>query len=163
GVIENGDALQAFQLRTRGTRAGIDEKVFGGQGLLIATLESHFNGFRAGESGFTEDQIQVGGLLDARLAAVAKAVHDIPLAFPHFAQIYADSSGVNSVIRSPARKIRYATARHHGFGWRAALVDACAANMYALDEGSSHACLPKCDGQRCTTLSRTDNDCVALL
>src|SRR5262249_55457975 len=136
----------------RGTCTRIDKKVFGGQGLTT-TLGSHFNSFRTGEFGLAKDQIQVRGFLDARLAAVAKAVHDISLALQHFPQIYADSSGANSVIRRPARKIRYAAAGHHGFSWRAALVDTGAANMHALDERGSHACLRKRHAQRCAALS----------
>src|SRR5215470_7742365 len=65
-------------------------------------------------------------------------------------------------IGGPARHMCSVGAGDKCFGWRAAGVDAGAAELVALDDGNLHTSRRKTAGQRWSGLTRTDDDGVKL-
>src|ERR1019366_5579970 len=152
-AVEKGHGLQAVECGHRGTRTGVDEDLRGSECSLAAVSLPDKQGLGAGETGFAEDQLKICRLLNAPLATIAKAVHDIALALPAPFHIDADVAGVNAIIGASPREVSDAGAGDHGLGGSASLIDAGAANMLALDESGVHAGFSQGRGKRCTGLS----------
>ena len=87
-------------------------------------------------------------LLDASLAAVAKAVHDIALALSDTFHIDANVAGVNAVIGASARQVGDATAGDHRLGGSASLIDTGPADMFPLNQSSANAGFSQCGAKR---------------
>src|SRR5947199_100593 len=66
--------------------------------------------------------------------------------------------GTPSIPGSAARQVRHPRARDHGLGWRAALVDAGAADVDALDQRGAPARPGECPGQGAPGLAGADDD-----
>src|ERR1700686_2185045 len=52
---------------------------------------------------------------------------------------------------------------HHSLRGRAAFINRCAADMFALDQRRTHSCFSAGLAQRCSTLARADNDGFILI
>src|ERR1700733_443638 len=100
------------------------------------------------------------GPVEALLAAVAKAVHDVALALPHAFHVDADGSGVHAIAGAPPRQRRHARAGDHGFRRRATLVHAGSAHMLAFDQCGSNPGLRERPAQRRSPLAGADDDRV---
>src|ERR1019366_7382841 len=162
-AVEKGYGLQAVEWGHRGTRTGVDEDLAGGECSLAAVPLPDKQGLGAGQTGFAEDQLKICRLLNAALAAIAKAVHDVALALADAFHVDADVAGVNAVISGPPPEVSDAGAGDHGLGGSASLVDAGAADMLALDESGAHAGFSQGSGKRCTALSGADHNGIELL
>src|ERR1019366_1205581 len=162
-AVEKGHGLQAVERWPRRTRTCVDEDLAGGQCSLAAVPLPDKQGLRPGETGFAEGQLEICRLLNAALAAIAKAVHDIALALADAFHVDADVAGVNAIIGASPREISDAGAGDHGLGRSASLIDAGAADMFALDESGAHPGFSQGRGKRCTGLSGADHNGIELL
>ena len=138
-IVKERYALQAGNVRPRSARARIDENVLRRDGALAAVLRVDDNFAGTAEAGLTEDQFKVGSLFQFRLATVAKVVDDVALAFPNFGHIDTDGPRLHAIISGPPHQVGDAPAGHHRLRRRASLINAGAANMFALDESSTHS------------------------
>src|SRR5205807_5493840 len=122
------------------------------EAVLNAIFRADFNYLWTSKPGIAEDQIEVRGLFDARLNAVAKFVHDVALAFPDLSKIDTDWAGMHSIIGGAPREVGDPAACHYRLRRSASLIDACSAHMFALDESGVHPGCSKCCRERCTSL-----------
>src|ERR1035437_3442245 len=129
-AVQKGYALHAVECRNRGTRTCVDEDLLRSKCKLAAVFLPDEQGPSAGETGFAEDQLEICCLLNAALAAIAKAVDDIALALPHAFHVDADVAGMNAIISASPRQIRDAGAGDHGLRGSASLIDAGTADMF---------------------------------
>src|ERR1019366_4163798 len=102
-AVEKGHGLQAVECGHRGTLTGVDEDLRGSECSLAAVSLPDKQGLGAGETGFAEDQLKICRLLNAPLATIAKAVHDVARALPDPFHVDADVAGVNAIISGPPR------------------------------------------------------------
>src|ERR1035438_885239 len=135
-AVEKGHGLQAVERRHGRTRTCVDEDLVGGENSLPAVFQPDEQRFGAGETGLAEDQLHIGGLLNACLAGIAETLYDIALALPHAFHVDADVAGVNAIIRASPRQISDAGAGDHRLGGSASYVDASTADILALDDRS---------------------------
>ena len=162
-VVEEGHEVESIEFGDAGPGSGVDENTFGRHRALAAVIHANQNRLGGSEAGFSEDEFEVGGLLDARLVSVAEAIHDIALALANFFQVNRDRAGVDSVIGGPAGKVSDASAGDHCLGGSASFVYASAADVLAFDECGAEAGVGQRHGERCPALSGADDDCVVLL
>ncbi len=157
-AIEKWHLLEALQLGHRWTRPGIDENTIRGKGALSTVLQADAHRLGAGEARFPEDQVEIGRLFQALLAAVAKTIDNVALALAHPLHIDANVAGLHTVILAPASEIRDPPAGHHRLRRRATFIDASSAYVASLNERRPHARLCQCAAQRCAALSRANHD-----
>jgi hypothetical protein len=138
-TVEKRDILETGERGYGGTATGIDKKSVGSERALGAVLQANLDRARPGEAGFSKEEIKSGSLFDARLAAVAEARYDVPLALADTVHVNRDTAGVDTVLGASARQISYAAARNHCFSGSATLVDACAADVYAFNQSGVEA------------------------
>src|SRR3954453_13881874 len=91
---------------------GIDKYLIGRQCPLAAAFQFYHYRFRRGEAGFAENQIEIFGLLQPRLAASTKTVDDLALPLAHFDHVHGNLAGVHAVVRAAFGEIGHAPARH---------------------------------------------------
>ena len=108
-AVEKRYGLQAVECGHRRTRTRVDEDLVGGERSLAAVFQPDEQRLGAGETGVAEDQLDVGGLLNACLAGIAETLHDIALALPDPFHVDADVTGVNAIISTSPRQISDAT------------------------------------------------------
>src|ERR1035441_4344046 len=94
-AVEKGHVFQAVNCWHGRTRTCVDENLPGGEYTLAAIFWPDEQRFSAGETGFAEDQLDIGGLLNACLAGIAETLYDIALALPDPFHVDADVAGVN--------------------------------------------------------------------
>ena len=87
------------------------------------------------------------------MTAIAEAVYDVALALPDAFHIDVDGSRVNTVANASPREIGDASARDHGFGWRAALIDAGSTHMLTFDQRGAKSGSGERPAQRSAALS----------
>ena len=135
GRVEGVHALQTVDSGYAGPLSGIDEDGISGQLLRTAISQLHFQRLWTGESSFAKDQIDAWSLFDTLLASVAPAGNYVALALANHLHIDANWTSVYAVVCRAPGEIGHSRAGNHGLGWCAALVDAGAPNVFALDDG----------------------------
>src|SRR5581483_1795912 len=88
----------------------------------------------AGEAGLAGDQLEVLGRAESALVAAAEALDDVALALADAGHVDLDPAGVDAVVGGAAGEVGDAAAGDHRLGRGAALVDAGAADVLALDQ-----------------------------
>src|ERR1035438_5434224 len=162
-AVEKGHVFQAVNCWHGRTRTCVDENLPGGEYTLAAIFWPDEQGLGAGETGFAEDQLDIGGLLNACLAGIAKTVYDIALALPDAFHVDANVAGVNAVIGASPRQISDAGAGDHGLGGSASHVDAGTADILALDDSGAHSGFSQRRAKRFTGLPGADHYGIELL
>src|SRR6266849_3133511 len=147
-------------MRYRRPAAGVDDDFPPLDLARAARLQLHDDALSVPESGFAEDQLDIGGLLERLLNVMAEALDHAALALVHPTHVHLHGAGVDTVVFRAPSEISDAGARHQGLGRRAADVDAGAADMLALDDRGLPACAPERDGKRLAGLARADYDGV---
>src|ERR1700716_2002752 len=118
---------------------------------------------RSNEPRVSGEQVEVLCLLNSFQAALAKLFNHTLLALADFAHVDVDIAVMHAIVRRAPREISDASAIEHRLGWRAAIVDARAADVSALDERSLPTRLGQRRGQRLTSLTRSNDDGVVLI
>jgi hypothetical protein len=116
----------------------------------------HFDASIAGESRLSAHELDAG-TLESTLATLPKARHDLLFAFADAREIYADGATVDAIVSGSPSQMRDPRTRNHGLGRAAPFIDARAANVDALDEGSTLSGARKRTGQGTATLTGTDD------
>src|SRR5690242_11827294 len=160
GGGEGGDIGDAGYTGRAGPRAGVDDDQIGAELAGLAVGQPQLQGLRPGEARGGTQQVEAIGLLDAALAAATEARDDVALALAHARQVYGDRAGMHAVIGAATREVGNAGAGYHGLGWGAAFVDAGAADVLALDEGSAPSRAGERGGERAAALAGADHDGV---
>src|SRR6266436_2838032 len=127
---------------------------------LAAIVPAYRQCLRPPETCRAENQAEVRGLLDPRLIAFPKTLHNLALPLPHPLQVDRDWPSLHAIIRAPPCQIGHARARHHGFGRRASFVHAGAADVLAFHQGRAHAGFRQGPAQWRPRLARPHHDCV---
>src|SRR5581483_3746732 len=99
----------------------------------LAIMKYDFQRFLSREMGLAHQEIDAFSPLDAALAAIAEAVHNIAFALAHFRHVDAYRPRMHAVVSAAPRQVSDARAGNHRLGGRTSLVNAGAANMHALD------------------------------
>src|SRR5260370_7877286 len=164
GGVEGGDPRQPGQRRDGGRVARVEDDERRGEGPHPAVAQAHRERLWLREARLAEEQLNPRRLFDAVLAARAEVVDDLALALAHPYHIHLHgAAGVHAIVGATPREIGHPRARHHRFGGRAALVDAGAADMRALDDGRFLAGPRERRAEWPARLPRPDDDRVELL
>src|SRR4051794_26523283 len=98
-----------------------------------AGIQLHLDDSATGEVCSAKNEIDVPDTLHTPLLPIAECVHDRLLAPVNLLKVNTHSSAVNAVVGRAPREISDPRASHHRLCWRAAHIDACAADMLTLD------------------------------
>src|SRR5262249_13672401 len=95
--------------------------------------------------------------------AASEALYNVTLALAHLHHVHGDRAGIHAIVGPATSQVSNTGAGNHGLGRGAALVDAAAANVLALDDSGlvSRLCQRPAEGH--PSLARTDNDGVIVL
>src|ERR1700730_7300273 len=102
--------------------------------------------------------MEIGGVFQPPLTAVAKAVDNVALALTQPLHIDANVAGMHTVVLAPSSEVRNAPARHHGLRRRAPLIDASSAYVASLNKRRPKPSLRQCSAKRGTALPRANHD-----
>ncbi len=156
GVRQKRRGLDSGPIGDGGAPAGIDEDPGRRQGLAV---DAHFPG--RGKRGLASDHLQIGRALKPARQPLDGRAHDRILAGLDRLGVDTDRPAQHhSVFACASRHVRDTRAGHQGFGRDAAVVDAGAAQVFALDERCPMAGLGQPHRQERTGLAAADNDGV---
>src|SRR5215210_3513289 len=123
--VQGGHAVQALYGWVGGPGPDVDEDVVGGQlEHLAVAVQADPKLLGTTKGGFTHQQVEALGLLDAPLIAAPKALHNVPLALAHLVHVDAYRAVLYTVVRRTAVKVGDLRTCHHRLGRGAALASA---------------------------------------
>ena len=131
-------------------------KIFGAS----SDLAVHLDRMRPGEARVAPDEAQVLRPGDPLVQAIDRLPDDGVLARLHRLHVDADRTDADAVVGGAPGNVRGAGARHQRLGRDAAVVDAGAAEVLALDQRRLHAGLGQADGEGRSGLAAADDDRV---
>jgi hypothetical protein len=155
GVVQHrhlGDTLPRGQDRPG---ADIEEDL-----RRLQRLAVHLDRMRPGEARLAPEEAQVLRPGDPLVEAVDRLLDDGILARLHRLHVDADRPDLDAVVGGAPGDVGGAGARHQGLGRDAAIVDAGAAKVLALDQHRLHAGFGEADGERRCGLAAADDDRV---
>src|SRR5215210_6395444 len=162
--VQGGHAVQALYGWVGGPGPDVDEDVVGGQlEHLAVAVQVDPKLLGTAKGGFAHQQVEALSVLDAPLVAAPKALHNVPLALAHLVHVDAYRAVLYTVVRRTAVKVGDLRTCHHRLGRGAALVDAGAAHVFALDERGLAPGLGERAGERHAALASADHDGVIVL
>src|SRR6058998_1435225 len=130
--VERGNGVEPLQRGASRAAARVDEDQRCRQRLSPGRA-AYLDRVRADEPRLAYQQVQPSGGREATLTARTEALDDAALPLAHGRHVYDDRARPHTVVRGAAGEVRYPGARDHGLGRGAALVDAGAADVDALD------------------------------
>ena len=157
-VVERADARQPRPIRHRRARADVEQDLRRRHPFAV-----DLDRLVADEDAVAAKERKVGGRADPRGQAGDGGVDDGVLARLHRLHVDRDRADADSVIGGATRHMRDPGAGDQRFGRRAAVVDAGAAEMLALDQRGFPAGLGQLDGEERPGLTRADDDGVEFL
>src|SRR6059036_1241195 len=159
--VERGNGVEPLQRGASRAAARVDEDQRCCQRLSPGRA-AYLDRLRADEPRLAYQQVQPSGGREATLTARTEALDDAALPLAHGRHVYDDRARPHTVVGGAAGEVRYPGARDHGLRRGAALVDAGAADVDALDQGAAPARPSQRPRQRPSGLAGSDHDGVVL-
>src|ERR1700686_1397771 len=153
GGIQRRRFADAAEFRFRWSTASVDEDFVGAELTRAAVVQLNFDLVRPDEPRVTGDQIKIRSLLNSLEAALAKLFDHTLLALADFAHVDDDFAMMHAIVRCATREISHAGAIEHRLCRRAAIVDAGAADVGALDQRGLPTGFSERYGERVTRLT----------
>ena len=126
-------------------------------------LERHFDDLGRREAAFTEDELDVFGLLQPTLPPRSEVVHDGLLASADLRHVHGHRTAAHAVLGGAPGQVGDAGTGDHGLGGRAPHIDAGAADVLPFDDRGPATGAGQVQGQRFSRLAGAQDDRVKTL